>query len=273
MDRKNAIQNRFRDVRQTGKKALITYISAGDPDLDTTRKLVLTMEKNGTDIIELGVPFSDPVADGPVIQAASLRALQKGITIEKIFNLVRSLRQETAIPLILMVYFNSILQYGIERFTKACAGAGVDGLIVPDLPLEESEELRQTAAACNVDVIMLVAPTTPLERVKQIARVGKGFLYCVSVTGVTGMQKELDGGLAGFLTMVRSQTDLPLAVGFGISTPAQAATAAKLADGVIVGSAVIKVIENHLAADGLVEQVGAFVSRLKQGLADGITAQ
>jgi tryptophan synthase alpha chain len=267
-NRQHAISDQFQEVKKSGGKALITYLSAGDPDLATSRKLVLALEQNGADIIELGIPYSDPVADGPVIQQASLRALKNGITIEAVFGLVASLRQETAIPLVLMVYYNSILQYGESKFLIQCSRVGVDGLIVPDLPLEESEELRLEAEKYKVDVIMLVAPTTPLERIARIAEVSRGFLYCVAVTGVTGAQDKLDSGLQVFVEMVRSQTDLPLAIGFGISTPEQAAEAAQLADGVIVGSAIIKVVEQHLGEDSLVNKVGEFARSLKTGLVD-----
>ena len=267
-NRQHAISDQFQKVKKSGGKALITYISAGDPDLATSRKLVLALEQNGVDIIELGIPYSDPVADGPVIQQASLRALKNGITIEAVFGLVASLRQDTVIPLVLMVYYNSILQYGVSKFLIQCSQVGVDGLIVPDLPLEESGELRQEAGAYNVDVIMLVAPTTPVERIARIAAASHGFLYCVSVTGVTGTQATLDSGLQAFLGTVRSQTDLPLAVGFGISTPEQAAEAAQIADGVIVGSAVIKVVEQYLGTDSLVNKVGEFARSLKTGLVE-----
>jgi len=264
--RKNAISRQFQKLKRSGGKALITYISAGDPDLHTTKELVLAMENNGADIIELGVPYSDPVADGPVIQQASVRALQNGVTIDAIFGLTASLRQDTAIPLILMVYYNSVLQYGVRRFMEQCRRTGVDGLIVPDLPLEESEELRSEAERYHVDVIMLVAPTTPPERIARIAQASKGFLYCVSVTGVTGTQKELDSGLQGFLGLVRNQTEIPLAVGFGIATPEQAAEVAQMADGVIVGSAVIKTMEQYLGKPELAKKVGEFVGSLKTGM-------
>jgi tryptophan synthase alpha chain len=267
-NRKNSIGSTFQRLKRTGNTALITYVSAGDPDLTVTRELVLGMAANGADIIELGIPYSDPVADGPVIQQASLRALQNGVTSEAIFGMVAALRHETEIPLVLMAYYNSLLQFGIEQFIHTCAMVGVDGLIIPDLPLEESEELRQAGEANSIDIIMLVAPTTPDERIARIAAASRGFLYCVSVTGVTGMQNTLDSGLEGLLSRVRSQTDLPLAVGFGISTPTQAATIAKIADGVIVGSAVIKVIEQYLGSDKLVDKVSEFVKGLKVGMAE-----
>lgn len=265
-NRNSAIGATFQKLMQTGNKALITYISAGDPDLDTTRELVLAMAANGADIIELGIPYSDPVADGPVIQQASLRALQHGVTIEAIFGLVASLRQDTQIPLVLMAYYNSLLQYGIDKFVSTCAAVGVDGLIIPDLPLEESEELRQQANAQGIDVILLVAPTTPTERIARIAEASRGFLYCVSVAGVTGMQKTVDSSLQDFLRTVRSQSNIPLAVGFGISTPEQAVAVAALADGVIVGSAVITVMEQYLGTDLIVNKVGEFTQSLKAAI-------
>lgn len=263
--RKNAIAAAFARQRQRGGKALITYIAAGDPDLGTTRELVLAMAASGADLIELGIPYSDPVADGPVIQQASLRALQGGITIQAILDLAASLRRETEIPLILMAYYNSLLQYGIERFAGAAAAAGIDGLIVPDLPLEESDELREQADQNGVDLIMLVAPTTPPQRIARIGAASRGFLYCVSVTGVTGTRPTA-GELQPFLAAVRRRTSLPIAVGFGIATPSQAAAAAAAADGVIVGSAVIGVIERCLGTNQLVDKVAAFTASLKEAL-------
>ncbi|MDF2499568.1 MAG: tryptophan synthase, alpha subunit [Anaerosporomusa subterranea] len=265
-NRKSAIGATFQKLQQSGNKALITYISAGDPDLNTTRKLVLSMAANGVDIIELGIPYSDPIADGPVIQQASLRALQNGVSIEAIFGLIASLRQDTQIPLVLMAYYNSLLQYGIEKFISTCAAVGVDGLIIPDLPLEESEELRQQGDAQGIAVILLIAPTTPTERIARIAEASRGFLYCVSVAGVTGAQSTVDSGLQEFLARVRSQTELPLAVGFGISTPDQAAAVAVLSDGVIVGSAVITVLEQYLGTEMLISKVGEFAKSLKDAI-------
>ena len=264
--RKGALGAVFQQCSKRGGKALITYISAGDPDLGTTRSLVLAMASSGVDIIELGIPYSDPVADGPVIQQASLRALSGGATIRAIFGLVADLRRDTEIPLVLMAYYNSLLQYGIDKFVGTCAAVGVDGLIVPDLPLEESGELRAQAESQGIDVILLVAPTTPADRIARIAEASRGFLYCVSVTGVTGMQKAVDTNLRDFLETVRGQTSLPLAVGFGISTPEQAAAAAGLADGVIVGSAVIAVMEQHLGTDRLISEVGGFTRSLKAAI-------
>jgi tryptophan synthase alpha chain len=262
-NRKSALGATFQTLLQTGDKALITYISAGHPDLNTTRELVLAMADKGVDIVELGIPYSDPIADGPVIQQASLRALQNGVTIKAIFGLVTDLRKDTQIPLVLMAYYNSLLQYGIDNFISSCATVGVDGLIIPDLPLEESEEVRQQADAQGIDVILLIAPTTPTARIARVAEASRGFLYCVSVAGVTGAKSTVDSGLQPFLAKVRSQTELPLAVGFGISTPAQAAKVAALADGVIVGSAVITVMEQYLGTDLLVNKVGEFVQSLK----------
>ncbi|MDU4959598.1 MAG: tryptophan synthase subunit alpha [Sporomusaceae bacterium] len=263
--RQNAIAAAFKRLRLNNEKALITYIAAGDPDLAATRQLVLQMAASGADLIELGLPYSDPVADGPVIQQASLRALQGGVTTQAVLDLVAVLRQDTEIPLILMAYYNSLLQYGLERFAAAAAAAGVDGLIIPDLPLEESEELRQQTDAHGLDLIMLVAPTTPPARIARVAAASRGFLYCVSVTGVTGTRPAANE-LQAFLAEVRRQTCLPIAVGFGIATPEQAAAAAAAADGAIVGSAVISVLEQHLGSDTMAAAVGSFTAGLKQAL-------
>ena len=264
--RKNAISAVFQQRGKSGGKALIPYISAGAPDIGTTKKLVLEMAASGADIIELGIPYSDPVADGPVIQQASLRALANGVTIRSIFELVADLRRDTQIPLVLMAYYNSLLQYGIANFVGTCAAVGVNGLIVPDLPLEESGELRAQAEPRGVDIILLVAPTTPANRIARIAEASRGFLYCVSVTGVTGMQRTIDNNLRDFLEVVRGQTSLPLSVGFGISTPDQAEAAAEMADGVIVGSAIIAIIEKHLGTDRLISEVGKFTQSLKSAI-------
>lgn len=264
----NRIDQKFVELKEKKEKALITYVCAGDPDLAVTEQLILKMADTGADVIELGIPYSDPIADGPVIQAAGQRALQNGVKTEKIFVMVQKVRGRTQVPLILMVYYNCVLQYGVKRFAKRCAEAGVDGVIVPDLPLEESEELHQAAKNYGVALIMLVAPTTPAERIKRIVQFTSGFLYCVSVTGVTGTRKNFDANLRDFLQLVRQEADekIPLAVGFGISNPEQAAKMSVMADGVIVGSAVIKVIEKYHGKGDMVEQVGMFVGQLKSAI-------
>ena len=268
MKDRNRIDRRFIELKSKKEKALITYVCAGDPDLTVTEQLILQMADSGADVIELGVPYSDPIADGPVIQAAGQRALQNGVKTENIFLMVQQVRAKTQVPLILMIYYNCILQYGVERFSRRCAEAGVDGVIVPDLPLEESEEMHQAAEVYDVALVMLVAPTTPAERIRRIAQFTSGFLYCVSVTGVTGTRKMIDTNLRDFLQLVRKEAGekTPLAVGFGVSDPGQAAEMSAMADGVIVGSAVIKVIEKYHDKTDMVEQVGRFVEQLKSAI-------
>lgn len=225
-----------------GEAALVAYLCAGDPDLESTAELVKVAAGAGADVIELGIPFSDPLADGPVIQAASQRALAGGATVERIMAMVEKLRHAVAVPLVFMTYYNPVLQYGLEDFVRQAAAVGVDGLIVPDLPLEESEELASLAGAVSLGFIPLVAPTSPPERVARLADAATGFIYCVSLTGVTGPRSELAAGVVAFLERVRRFTEKPLAVGFGISTPEQAAKLASLADGIIVGSALVEAV-------------------------------
>ncbi|KYH33037.1 tryptophan synthase subunit alpha [Neomoorella mulderi] len=230
----------FAAREKEGRKALIVYLCAGDPSLEVTAAAVEELAAAGVDIIELGVPFSDPVADGPVIQAASTRALAGGTNLRKILDLVKDLRSRVSLPLVLMSYYNPLLQYGLAALAADLAAAGVDGLIVPDLPLEESAPLREKLAAVKLAAIPLVAPTTPAERLQQIAAAAQGFIYCVSLTGVTGARESLPPGIAAYLARVRETTDLPLGVGFGISHPEQARLLAPLCDGIIVGSAIVR---------------------------------
>ncbi|MBC7326208.1 MAG: tryptophan synthase subunit alpha [Moorella sp. (in: Bacteria)] len=232
----------FAARKKEGRKALIVYLCAGDPTLEVTAAAVKELAAAGVDIIELGVPFSDPVADGPVIQAASNRALATGTTLPQIIDLVKSLRSGLAIPLVLMSYYNPLLQHGLKGLAADLAAAGVDGLIVPDLPLEESGPLRQELAQTGVAAISLVAPTTPAERLQQIAAAARGFIYCVSLTGVTGTRESLPPGIETYLAKVRDATDLPLGIGFGIGNPEQARLLAPLGDGIIVGSAVVQTL-------------------------------
>ncbi|CEP69633.1 Aldolase-type TIM barrel [Moorella glycerini] len=239
----------FAAREKEGRKALIVYLCAGDPSLEVTAAAVEELAATGVDIIELGVPFSDPVADGPVIQAASTRALAGGTNLRKILDLVKDLRSRVSLPLVLMSYYNPLLQYGLAALAADLAAAGVDGLIVPDLPLEESAPLREKLEAVKLAAIPLVAPTTPAERLQQIAAAAQGFIYCVSLTGVTGARESLPPGIAAYLARVRETTDLPLGVGFGISHPEQARLLAPLCDGIIVGSAVVQALhEGGLSA-------------------------
>lgn len=261
------IDTRLRQLYERGEKGLITFITAGDPDLDTTFKLVLALEKAGADLVELGVPFSDPMADGPVIQRSSQRSLAGGTNLKGILNLVRRLRQHTEIPLLLMTYYNPVLQYGLERFAVDAAEAGVDGVIVPDLPLEESAHLLQELKEEGQHLIYLVAPTTTPERLEKISRVARGFIYCVSLTGVTGMRDAISPDIKKFMQGVRRHCSLPLAVGFGISNPRQAAIIAEAADSVIVGSAIVSLVEQfHNQPEVMLERVSGLIEELKEAI-------
>lgn len=259
---KNRIDSCFEQLKAKGEKALITFVTAGDPDLETTEKLVLEMFDKGADIIELGVPFSDPIAEGITIQEASLRSLKNGTTLDKIFDTVTSLRQKTDKPLLLMMYINTIFRYGTERFFKGCADRGIDGVIVPDLPFEERDEISDTADKYGIYVINLVAPTSA-DRVSMIAKESKGFLYVVSSLGVTGTRKDITTDFDKLLAPLKN-SDVPYCIGFGISSPEMAEKMSAYADGVIVGSAIVnKVAENGVTSP---EIVGKFVSELKAPL-------
>ncbi len=266
MRRNSRIARKFRDLRARGETALIPFIVAGDPDLDSTRHLVRELEARGADLIELGVPFSDPMADGPVNQRAMARGLAAGASLSAILGLVSELRAETQIPLILFGYFNPVLHYGCERFCADAARAGVDGILIVDLPPEESRELARPAAANGIDLIYLLAPTTPIERSRKIAHAASGFLYYVSVTGVTGARAALAADLENRVRELRAVTDLPIGVGFGISTPEQAGGVAAFADAVVVGSALSSLIEQHRESPDVVQSVGALVGAMKEAI-------
>lgn len=224
--------------------ALIAYITVGYPDLESTLEAVPLLEKCGVDMVELGIPFSDPLVDGITIQQASYRALQNGVTPDVCLEAARLIRRSSALPLLFMTYYNPILSYGLEPFCADSSRAGIDGLIVPDLPLEEAGLLEETAARNNLDLIYLIAPTSSEERIKQVAQRSRGFIYLVSVTGVTGMRKELPRGLAAFAARVKRYTDKPLCMGFGISSPEQAQMLAGCVDGIIVGSSIVHLMGN-----------------------------
>lgn len=259
------IEDKFAQLKSRGETALVTFITAGDPDLGTTEEAVLELERAGCDLIELGVPFSDPMADGPTIQLSSERALASGTTLPGILELVRRLRERTQIPIVLMGYFNPIFAYGPERFAADAAAAGVDGLLVVDLPPEEAAELQVATDQCGLDFIFLLTPTSNPSRVEAVSRLGRGFIYYVSVAGVTGARSEVADTLAARVTSVRAELSLPLVVGFGISDPAQAAQVAKVADGVVVGSALVKYFERYQGAE-LLRELGGFVAELKRGV-------
>ena len=268
----NRIDRMFSRLRNRGETALIPFITTGDPDVASTEALVLEMEQQGADLIELGMPFSDPLADGPTIQAASNRALLNDINPEVLFNMVSRLRTKTEIPLVLMGYCNPLFQYGIDKFARDAADSGIDGTIIPDLPVDEAQEWNRATRAHNIDNIFLVAPNTPDSRLKKIVKASKGFVYYVSVTGITGARTALPPELSDGLRHVREITSKPVAVGFGISEPAQVKMLSGVADGIIVGSAIVRIIESHLernetgyrAGEGMVENVGEFVRSLKE---------
>ena len=257
----NRIDRKFQELGY--EKALITFVTAGDPDLETTKKLVLDMEKNGADLIELGVPFSDPIAEGPTIQKASLRALKGGVTLVKIFDIVRELRKETDMPLLLMMYVNTIYRFGTRRFFDLCVETGIDGVIVPDLPFEEKDELDSFAKAADVRLISLVAPTSR-QRIADISSAAEGFLYCVSSTGVTGTRSEFQTDFDEFFGEIKKSVKIPYCVGFGISSPEQAKKMSSYCDGAIVGSAIVKLVEQY--GKYSIAPVGEFVKSLKDAI-------
>ncbi len=244
-------------------KAFIPFITCGDPDLETTASAVRAAVENGADLIELGIPFSDPTAEGPVIQGANLRALRGGVTTDQVFGLVRDLRRDVTVPLVFMTYANVVFSYGSERFFSACREAGIDGLILPDLPFEEKEEFLPFCKQYGVELISLVAPTSE-NRIAMIAGEAEGFLYVVSSLGVTGTRSEIKTDLASILEVVRQNTSIPAAIGFGISTPEQAKKMAKIADGVIVGSAIIKLLEKY--GTDAPRYIGAYVRTMKAAI-------
>lgn len=245
------------------KKAFIPFVTAGDPTLDTTREIILAMQEAGADLIEIGIPFSDPVAEGPVIQEADIRALSGGTTTDKIFDMVKGISDELRIPVVFMTYINPIYVYGVEKFAKRTKECGVAGVIVPDVPFEEREEIRETFASYGLTVISMVAPTSA-ERVKMIAKEAEGFLYCVSSLGVTGVRTEISTDIAGLIAMVKEVKDIPCAIGFGISTSEQAKKMAGISDGAIVGSAIVKIIAEH--GENSVPYVRDYVASMKQAV-------
>lgn len=245
------------------KKAFIAFMTCGDPDLETTASCVRAAVEGGADLIELGIPFSDPTAEGPVIQGANLRALTGGVTTDKIFEMVRRLRREVEVPMVFMTYANVVFSYGAEDFLSTCREIGMDGIILPDLPFEEKEEFLPLCHTYGVDLISLVAPTSK-NRIAMIAKEAEGFLYIVSSLGVTGTRREINTDLESIVEVVRQNTDIPCAIGFGISTPQQAARMAGIADGAIVGSAVVKLIEKYGKEAPV--YVGEYVKSMKDAM-------
>ncbi len=244
-------------------KAFIPFITCGDPDLETTAKVVKAAVANGADLIELGIPFSDPTAEGPVIQGANLRALTGGVTTDKVFDLVRELRKDVTVPMVFMTYANVVYSYDAEKFIKTCEEIGIDGLILPDLPFEEKDEFLPICKKYNVDLISLIAPTSE-NRISMIAKEAEGFIYVVSSLGVTGTRSEIKTDLKSIVDVIRANTDVPCAIGFGISTPEQAKKMAELSDGAIVGSAIIKYLEKY--GKNAPKYIGEYVKSMKDAI-------
>jgi tryptophan synthase alpha chain len=265
------ISKRFAELRNLGELGLVAYITAGDPSLDATYKFVLALAEAGADVIELGVPFSDPLADGPTIQRASERALKSGTTLAGVLDLVRRIRQSSEVPLVLFSYYNPILQMGLEKFAAAASQAGADGVLATDLTPEESGEYRAILRAHNLDTIFLAAPTSSDERLKKIAACSCGFLYLISRTGVTGAKDSLSDDLPGLLRRIRQFTGLPVAVGFGISLPGHVSVLGGLADAAVVGSALVADIEKATSADDAVTALRERVAKLKEAGRHGLS--
>ena len=256
----NRIEGKFNQLRKQHKKAFIAFITAGYPSLTVTARLVKEFDRIGVDIVELGVPFSDPMADGPIIQEASKAALDKKINLEDIFRLVRSVRKTAVVPICLMTYYNPVFCYGEARFVKDAVAAGVDGVIIPDLPPEEAVGFIQQAALKNLDTIFLAAPTSTAQRLKLISKVSRGFIYYVSLTGVTGPRASLPMDLGRQIKIIKKITSKPVCVGFGVSRRQQVEKLNKISDGVIVGSAIVRKIKENISRPDLVKKVSGFIS-------------
>lgn len=260
------IETRFNELSKRGEKALVVYLTAGDPSLPKTEELILALDAAGVDILEIGVPFSDPTADGPIIQAASQRALKGGVTLHGILDMIERVRKTSKIPIVLFGYYNPIFIYGNERFAKRAKTSGVDGILIVDLPPEESAELRQYTDRVGIDFISLIAPTSGEERIGKISRHATGFLYYISITGVTGTKKPLLDDIKRDMERIRRITSLPVVVGFGISTPRQCAEIAPYADGIVIGSAFVRMIEENSGKDNLIPLISRYAADIKASL-------
>lgn len=261
----NRLKSKFNELRENGEKALITFITAGDPSLSATVDLVLEMERSGADIVELGIPYSDPLADGPVIQESSQRALKAGANIKKIMGVVQDIRKTSEVPLVYLVYYNSVFKYGMEKFFLEASEAGLDGVIIPDLPIEEREELLTITESFGISLIPLVAPTSK-ERIEKIVSQGSGFVYCVSTAGVTGIRQNINTNIKEYMKLVSNYTKLPKALGFGISSAKMAKEYKDYCEGIIVGSAIVKKIADSEDIATAVANTGKFVCSLKEAL-------
>lgn len=260
------IEEKFAVLRANHEKALIVYLTAGDPSLRMTKQLIFVLEKSGVDILEIGVPFSDPTADGPVIQEASQRALKAGTTLEDVLKMVAEVRKTSEIPIVLFGYFNPIFSYGVKKFALAARTAGVDGVLVVDLPCEEAEELRSYTDRMDIDFISLIAPTTGKERLKKIAAQAAGFLYYISITGITGTTAPKIENIKNEVAKIRKMTNLPISVGFGISEPQQAGDIGRFADGVVIGSAVVRLIDENKNKHDFIKTVSDYIRNIKKEL-------
>ena len=260
------IGKKFAELKDKGGKALIAYIMAGDPSIEDTERLIIELEKAGADLIELGIPFSDPLADGPTIQKAAVRALEHGVSLMDVIDLVKKVRKVSQVPIIFMSYYNPVFKYGEEQFVNDAVRAGVDGVIVPDLPPEEAGSLTGLARKKGLDTIFLLAPTSNEERIKTVCKNSTGFIYYVSLTGVTGAREGVAKDIKGMVKKIKGHTKNPVAVGFGISRPEQAKEISSWADGVIVGSAIVKVLEENIGKKTMPKKVHDFVKSLKDGM-------
>lgn len=261
----NRIDLKFKDLKNKGEKAMISFITAGDPDFKITEELVYGMEEAGADIIELGIPYSDPIADGVTIQKSSARALKNGTTISKIMQCVKSIRVNTEIPLVYLVYYNSVFKYGINRFIEECKKVGIDGIIIPDLPIEERKEILNIADKFEIALIPLIAPTSK-ERIEKIVTNASGFIYCVSTNGVTGARSEINTDIKAYMDTVSKFTDIPKAIGFGISSAKMAKELKEYCDGIIIGSAIVKKVDESENTEEMLKNVKGFVSEVKKVL-------
>jgi tryptophan synthase alpha chain len=259
------IEGKFHELKAQNKKALITFVTAGDPTLGTTLRLVKEMEQKGADIIELGIPYSDPIAEGPVIQAANVRALKNGIRIKDVFDAVIEMRREVKVPLVFLLYFNCILQYGPDKFFLDCSLSGIDGVIIPDLPFEERDEIDEPAIKNNIDIITLVSPTSR-DRIERITRNARGFLYCVSSLGVTGVRKDFTTDFNEFFSCINKFSNIPKAIGFGISTPEHILKLRGYCDGLIVGSSIVRKVGEGESEEDAVKSVREYVGELRRAL-------
>lgn len=261
----NRIDKCFAELKARGDKALVTFITSGDPSFAETEALVVELARSGADIIELGVPFSDPLADGPSIQASSFRALEAGATVRGVLDNVKAIRTQCDTPIVLMTYFNPVQKYGLARFANDATDAGADGVIMTDLPPEESAEWKKAADEAKLAAILLLAPTSTKERIRLTAKLGSGFIYCVSRTGVTGARSDMPTELKELVEAIKEASDLPVCVGFGISKPEHVSFVTQIADGAVVGSALVNIIAEHAGKDDLTKCAGEFVRSLKAG--------